>query len=87
MDTIPAEDLNIGDLVLLEAYVIRYATNQNESSGNGKITAKERARAKARGPSEWRVTFQLSSVSLLQEAPEDDDIEFRPSGPSFTGSI
>lgn len=87
MDTIPAEDLNIGDLVLMEAFVTRYPTNQNNTRLGGKITAKERAKVKAKGPTEWKVTFELSSVALLHSAPPPQPDEFRPSGPVFTVSI
>lgn len=84
MDTIPAEDLKIGDLVLLEARVTRYPVNSGETVNNGKITAKERAKVKAKGPSQWRVTFELRSVALLHEVPVQA-VATEADAPRFSG--
>lgn len=82
MTALPAEDLKIGDLVLLEAHVTRYSTARDNNNG-GKVFAKDRAKIKAKGPSQWKVTFELCSVSLLREAA----LALTPESDSFSDSI
>lgn len=82
----PVEDLKKGDLVLVEAQINRYSTSA-DGGNRQKMTAKERARNKARGPTEWKVTFELVSISLLCERPPSFDLDSTESGPDFKGSF
>lgn len=81
----PIEDLKKGDLVLLEAQITRYSTSADGGSRQN-MTAKERAKNKAKGPTEWKVTFELSSVSLIAERPPSFDMDVDSSGPDFNES-
>lgn len=81
MRRLPVEDLKLGDLVLLEARINRYSTNQSE------VSAREKARVRAKGPSEWAVTFELVSLSLMRSAPLS--FKFKPAEdvPDFSDEI
>lgn len=85
MRTMPVENLKKGDLVLLEAQITRYSTAA-DGGNRQNITAKERAKNKAKGPTEWKVTFELVSVSLLSERPPSFDVE-SVDGPDFKESF
>lgn len=85
MRTKPAEDLKKGDLVLVEAQITRYSTS-SDGGNRQNMTAKERAKNKAKGPTEWKVSFELSSVSLLFESPPSFDVDDESSGPDFKES-
>lgn len=89
MATLPAENLKIGDIVLMEVQVSRYYTYKSGEDGSpfskqGK-SAKDRAKAKAKGPTEWQITFELSSISLLAEAPVE--LEPESEGPDIKVSF
>lgn len=83
MDTLPPEDLKIGDIVLLEAEITRYPINRDNTTSK-QLTAKARAKAKTQGPADWKVTFELTSVSLLFDVPMSATRKARASGPKFT---
>lgn len=85
MRGIPVENLKKGDLVLLEAQVTRYSTAEGGNRQN--MTAKERAKNRAKGPTEWKVSFELASVSLLAEKPPTFDADPSSDGPNFNGSF
>lgn len=86
MSSLPVENLKKGDLVLLEAQVTRYSTAADGGKRQN-MTAKERAKNKAKGPTEWKVTFELVSVSLLSERPPSLDVDPVASGPDFKDSF
>lgn len=84
MTPLPVENLKKEDIVLVEAQVTRY--NKKPNNGSTVIQAKNKAKAKEVGPSEWDITFELCSISLLDEAPVTL-VSVDPSCPDFSASI
>lgn len=68
MDRVDVEDLNVGDVVLVEAHITRFSTVE---ALNKQKTWQEQARARKKGFLEYKSMFELSSISLLKSIPDD----------------
>ncbi|EIM79107.1 uncharacterized protein STEHIDRAFT_163999 [Stereum hirsutum FP-91666 SS1] len=85
MDRVDVEDLNVGDVVLVEAHITRFSTVE---ALNKQKTWQEQARARKKGFVEYKSMFELSSISLLKSIP--DELVRRspvPSSRPFSGFI
>lgn len=85
MDRVDVEDLNVGDVVLVEAFITRFSTVE---ALNKQKTWQEQARARKKGFVEYKSMFELTSISLLKSIPDDlvkPDSE--PSSRPFSGFI
>lgn len=66
MNRLPAATLGPGDVVVVEAYLTRWKTDNADN-----------APRKRRGWDEWKTGFELLNVSLLKSAPDagNQDVE------------